>query len=163
MTAPDEAALFQILAVCHTHRDALREALNDIGERQFTQSDIENLTKVDRRLLDQFAYRYTRLQDDLGARLLPAALKALSEEVSTMPAIDRFNRLEQLGWLPSADEWLELRQIRNQFAHEYPETPDQRFERFQAAARAATRLLDILSGFSEKIENRFPAYQEKIQ
>jgi hypothetical protein len=112
VNAPEELALTQILKGCLTHRDALRDALDDIGARRFGPADIENLSKDDRRLLDQFAYRYTRLQDDLGARLMPAALKALGEEVATMPAIDRFNRLEQIGWLPSADEWLELRVIR---------------------------------------------------
>ena len=156
MTTPEELALRQGLQVCLVHGEALQDALYDIAKRRFIADDLQELTKQDRRLLDQFAYRYTRLQDDLGARVMPAALKALGEEVATMPAIDRFNRLEQIGWLSSAEEWLELRQIRNQFAHEYPETPDQRFERFQAAARAAQRLLAILREITAKIEHRFP-------
>ena len=73
------------------------------------------LSKQDRRLLDQFAYRYTRLQDDIGVKLMPAVLKVLGEDVALMSAIDRFARLEQLGWLASADDWQILRQIRNQF------------------------------------------------
>jgi hypothetical protein len=44
-------------------------------------------------LLDQFAYRYTRLQDGMGARLMPAVLKALGEDIGPMSAIDRFTRL----------------------------------------------------------------------
>ena len=51
------------------------------------------------------------LQDDMGARLVPAVLKALGEDVAPMSALDRFGRLEQLGWLPSADEWMALRQV----------------------------------------------------
>jgi len=35
-------------------------------------------------LLDQFAYRYTRLQDDMGIKLMPAVLKALGEDVALM-------------------------------------------------------------------------------
>jgi hypothetical protein len=31
-------------------------------------------------------------------------LKALGEDVALMSAIDRFARLEQLGWLASADD-----------------------------------------------------------
>lgn len=65
--------------------------------RALSQDDYAHLNKVDRRLLDQFAYRYTRLQDDMGARLMPAALKALVEDIGPMSAIDRFARLEQLG------------------------------------------------------------------
>ena len=107
--------------------------LADIVRRQFSSGDLDRLDKADRRLLDQFAYRYTRLQDDMGARLLPAVLTALGEDVVALSALDRFNRLEQLGWLPSADEWMELRQVRNQFTHEYPESAEERFERFSAA------------------------------
>jgi len=83
---------------------------------------LEQPGKGNRRLLDQFAYRYTRMQDDMGARLIPAILGALGEDVAAMSALDRLDRLEQLAWLPSADEWSELRRIRNEFTHDYPET-----------------------------------------
>lgn len=52
---------------------------------------------------------------------MPAALRALGEDVAAMSALDRFDQLEQIGWLRSAEEWSELRRIRNEFAHEYPE------------------------------------------
>lgn len=81
------------------------------------------LSSQDRRLLDQFAYRFTRLQDDMGGRLFPALLGALGKEVTAMSVIDRLNRLEQLGWIPLVDEWLELRRIRNEFAHDFRKIP----------------------------------------
>ena len=56
----------------------------------------------------------------MGARLMPAVLLALGEEVAAMSAPDRFNRMEQLGWLPSSDEWAALRRTRNEFAHDSP-------------------------------------------
>ncbi len=103
---------------------------------------------------EQLALR--QMQDDLGARLMPAALRALGEDVAALAALDRLDRLEQIGWLPSAEEWSELRRIRNEFVHEYPETAEERYQRFQAALQAAERLLVILRGFSRKIEQRFP-------
>ena len=114
---------------------------------------VANPGKEDRRLLDQFAYRYTRLQDDMGAKLMPASLKALAENVATMSALDRFARLEQLGWLVSADDWQTLRQIRNQFAHDYPDNPTERFERLQAAIHAAAQLIAVLTQFQSKIKS----------
>lgn len=111
---PEQLSLQQILGVCQGHADALADALQDMQLRGLSAEDYSHLSKEDRRLLDQFAYRYTRLQDDMGARLMPNVLKALGEDIGPMSAIDRYARLEQLGWIASADEWLALRQVRNQ-------------------------------------------------
>ena len=148
---PEQLALLQIHAVCQTHAETLTEALQDLQLRALTLDDYSHLAKEDRRLLDQFAYRYTRLQDDMGARLMPAVLKALGEDIGPMSAIDRFTRLEQLGWLDSADEWLAMRHVRNQFAHDYPDSATERFERLQAAAHAARQLVAVQQQFTNKL------------
>jgi hypothetical protein len=74
-----------------------------------------------------------------------------------MPALDRFNRLEQLGWLPSADEWLELRRMRNEFAHDYPETAKERFDQLQLALNAARRAREIFNFLGQKVLQRLSA------
>jgi hypothetical protein len=148
---PEQLALLQTHAVCQTHAETLTDALQDLQLRALTLDDYSHLAKEDRRLLDQFAYRYTRLQDDMGARLMPAVLKALGEDIGPMSAIDRFTRLEQLGWLDSADEWLAMRHVRNQFAHDYPDSATERFERLQAAALAARQLVAIQQQFTNKL------------
>lgn len=149
--SPEKLALQHIQTVCQGHAEALSEALQDMQLRALSVDDYSHMSKADRRLLDQFAYRYTRLQDDMGARLMPAVLKALGEDIAPLSAIDRFTRLEQLGWLPSADEWLTLRQIRNQFSHDYPDSPAERFDRLQAATQAARQLLKVTAQFQQKI------------
>lgn len=149
--SPEKLALQHALSVCLGHAEALLEALQDMQVRALSPDDYVSLNKEDRRLLDQFAYRYTRLQDDMGARLMPAVLKVLAEDIVPMSAIDRFARLEQLGWLPSSDEWLLLRQVRNQFAHDYPDSPAERYERLQVATQAAGQLLIVVERFKQKL------------
>ena len=149
---PEQLALHHSLALCQGHADALQDALRDIRIRGIGVDDYAHRSKEDRRLFDQFAYRYTRLQDDMGAKLVPAVLKALGEDVAPMSALDRFTRLEQLGWLASADDWQLLRQIRNQFAHDYPDSPTERFERLQAAIHAAAQLIAVLIRFQSKLK-----------
>lgn len=148
-------ALGQARTLCRNHQLGLMDALDDLDQRHLTGADLVRLGKEDRRLLDQFAYRYTRLQDDMGAKLLPGALRAMGEEISAMSVLDRLDRLEQLDWLPSADEWAELRRIRNEFTHEYPETAAERLERLQLAIASAKRLLEILEGFNRRIGDHF--------
>lgn len=74
--APEWLSLQQASATCHGHALALREALHDLAQRKLAQSELDALSKEDHRPLDQFAYRYTRLQDDMGTRLIPAVLRA---------------------------------------------------------------------------------------
>ncbi len=153
---PESLALEQALTIVRIHRQALAEALDDLQQRPLGIAQLQNLSKADRRLLDQFAYRYTRLQDDMGIKLMPAILRILQEDVARMSMLDRLNRLEQLGWLPSAEEWADLRRVRNEFAHDYPDTVAERFERLQLARAAAQRLLEILAHFEQQIQQRLP-------
>jgi uncharacterized protein with HEPN domain len=74
--------------------------------------DIELAERV-----DAFVARFGRLQDTMGDKLLPAILTWLSEPVG--PAIDNLARAERLGWIDSATEWVECRQLRNFMIHEY--------------------------------------------
>lgn len=73
---------------------------NDLGER-----------------VDAFVARFGRLQDTLGDKLLPGVLSWLAEPVG--PAIDNLARAERLGWIGSANTWIECRQLRNFMIHEY--------------------------------------------
>ena len=69
--------------------------------------------------LDAFVGRFGRLQDNLGDKLLPQLLDAMAEK--TGAAIENLDRAEKLGWIESADVWLEMRKLRNQMVHEYIE------------------------------------------
>jgi hypothetical protein len=73
-----------------------------------------------------------------------------------MPMLDRLSRMEQLGWLPDAEQWAELRRIRNEFAHDYPETTEERFERMQLAITSAQTVIELFNFLSRKIRERFP-------
>ena len=69
--------------------------------------------------LDAFVSRFCRLQDTIGDKFLPALLAAMAETVG--PAIDNLDKAEKLGFIASADVWMEMRRLRNQMVHEYIE------------------------------------------
>ncbi len=71
--------------------------------------------------MEAFVGRFGRLQDTVGDKLLPTLLTALGEK--TGAAIDNLDRAERLGLLKSADEWMTMRNHRNQMIHEYIEDP----------------------------------------
>ena len=72
---------------------------------------------------DQFVARFSKLQDAMGAKLFPAILELTKEQGNLTAFIDQLNRLEKIGAIPSSEQWLRLREMRNQFAHDYPEDP----------------------------------------
>ena len=69
---------------------------------------------------DQFIFRFTKLQDAMGTKLFRFALESLAENSRDLPLIDMLARAEQIGLLSSADDWMLLRNIRNELTHEYP-------------------------------------------
>jgi hypothetical protein len=69
--------------------------------------------------VEAFVGRFSRLQDTVGDKLLPLLLDSLGEKPSSV--IDNLDRAERLGWLTSADEWMTIRNLRNQMIHEYVE------------------------------------------
>ncbi|WP_295583245.1 hypothetical protein [uncultured Lamprocystis sp.] len=103
------------------------------------------------RILDQLLFRFSKLQDTLGLRLVPATLAALSEPFEDWPMIDRLNRLEKLGFI-DVDNWLGWREIRNRLAHEYPEQPETRFAAIESAIAAAADLAAAYRAWRAKLK-----------
>jgi hypothetical protein len=102
----------------------LQEARAEIGGRRFAPESVDDISSETRRLLDQLAYRFGKLQDTLGLRVLPGLLD-LSEEPlpESTPFGEKLQRLERLGVIPSVNQWRILRELRNQLAHEYLDAP----------------------------------------
>ena len=73
--------------------------------------------------LDQFLFRFSKLQDAIGQRLFSGLLELLKEPVKQQPFLDRLNRLEQLGVLEDKEQWLQLWSLRNTLSHEYENEP----------------------------------------
>jgi hypothetical protein len=96
--------------------------------------------------LDAFVGRFGRLQDNLGGdKLLPHLLVAMAEK--TGAAIENLDRAEQLGWIESADLWLEIRKLRNQMVHEYIED----LTILTSALQAGHDFVPVLMGTSKRL------------
>lgn len=111
------------------------ERLGPLAERPSDEALVE---------LDALTARFARLADILLQKVF-RAIDAV-ELVDEGSLIDRMNRAEKRGIIDSAAQWREIRQLRNQIAHDYVIT-DQR-ELFEATIRYAPELLRTL----EKIE-----------
>ena len=103
------------------------------------------------RILDQLLFRFTKLQDVMGSRLVPATLAALAEPYEDWAMIDRLNRLEKLGFVRT-DDWLSWRETRNRLAHEYPDDMETRFAAIESAVVAAGELAAAYRTWRSKLQ-----------
>lgn len=130
------------MAECQLHARVLADALDELGEAQFTAETVLDLTKETRRLLDQMAYRYAKLQDTLGEKCLPGLLWVIEEPIPpTATFAEKLQRLERLEIISDAKVWRELREIRIQLAHEYLDQPQLMAETLKRFVGATRRLL----------------------
>ncbi len=100
------------------HLQITSERFFEIEFTEETAKQLDNNVDYSERL-DAFVARFSRLQDTLGDKMLPQLLLALNESVRTQ--IDNLDKAERFGWIRSADEWVEIRNLRNQMIHEYIE------------------------------------------
>ncbi len=130
------------LAECGLHASVLSEAAHNLPAA-FAADQVAAIGVEQRRLLDQAAYRFMKLQDTLGEKVLPAILDLTMDPLPPEASFaERLQRLERLGAIPSATGWRQLREVRNSLAHEYPDHPE-----LQAAAltRFVRGLADCLA------------------
>ncbi len=100
--------------------------------------------------IELFAGRFSRLQDTVGDKLLEQLMRALGEP--PLPQLAKLDRAEKLGWLHSADLWLETRQLRNLLVHEYIEAPELLIASMRIALARCTLLFDTAERVSTEVD-----------
>jgi hypothetical protein len=111
-----------------------------ITAEQVSQLDDDTIDR-----LDLFLSRFGKLQDFVAGKLFRALARASLEDTSQdISLLDTLNRMEKFGVLGSIDDWLEIRLLRNAFAHEYLTDAAAIAENINAAARCYPILPDIL-------------------
>lgn len=102
--------------------------------------------------VEAFVGRFGRLQDTVGDKLLPLVLLVLGEKASA--AIDNLDRAERLGLINSADEWMAMRNLRNQMVHEYVEDPTVLASALQSGHAFVSVLVAAADRILAEIESR---------
>jgi Asp-tRNA(Asn)/Glu-tRNA(Gln) amidotransferase A subunit family amidase len=123
--------------------------------RQAFTADQAKLLETDPDLAERveaFVGRFGRLQDTVGDKLLPLLLTALGER--TAAVIDNLDRAERLGLIRSADDWMAMRNLRNQMVHEYVEDPVVLSNALQSGHAFVQALIDAAERMIAEIQQR---------
>lgn len=91
---------------------------------------------------DQCIYRFSKLQDCMGAKLFKSVLLYQGENVNK-PFLDILNRLESMDII-DVDEWFEIRDLRNEIAHDYDTNDETALNVLNAIYKIKNELKHIL-------------------
>ena len=114
--------VFDNLEESYKHLSRLETAfveLEKVYAFPLSPEDFSNMIKHSQYLAysDQSIYRFSKLQDCMGAKLFKSVLLYEGENVNK-PFLDILNRLESMDII-DIDEWFEIRDLRNEIAHDY--------------------------------------------
>ena len=113
-----------------------------------------HLNDVDMSFIDQLIFLFSKLQDTMGEKVFPAILVLAKEDVKKKTFIDILNRLEELEVVDKT-EWLKLREIRNDIAHEYSFNSDEVIDSIVAIYNVSDELIDIYKSAYNFCKDKF--------
>lgn len=140
---------------CDKHIVRISQAFEDIKEvlplsaRTYAALKDEHI-----RSLDQYLFRFAKLQDTIGDKLFRLILERYEENIQNLPFIDILNKLEKLGFLPSAKEWIVLRKIRNDISHQYDDEPEEMSQAINAILNQKPVLIEIYNRLKSQWINK---------
>jgi hypothetical protein len=116
--------LLKILNECDKHLLRMNSASKKMSSfMPLTSTKYENLTEDEIEHIDQFLFRFSKLQDAMGQKLFKSFLVSLDEDIENLPFVDILNRLEKIKILEDINIWRELREYRNELSHNYDDDP----------------------------------------
>jgi len=110
---------------CDKHLQRIEDAWGDFKEiLPLTVIKYQQLNKSQVQAIDQYLYRFTKLQDTLGEKIFRLIVAQYQPDES-FTFIDALNLLEKYGYIANVKEWLNLRKVRNEIAHQYDDEPEE--------------------------------------
>lgn len=95
----------------------------------------------------------------MGGRLFPAILRYLKEQYEDRPMLDKLNQLEKLGFINSVHQWQALLNIRNKFAHDYPEDSNKNAAQLNLAFESVKDLYFMLITVYSRLISDYPTLE----
>jgi len=104
-----------------------------------TINKFTTLTDEESDRLDAFRVRFYDLQDSLGSKTFRSILALEEERADTQ--LDVLNKIAKRRIINSFEEWKHLRDIRNLFSHDYPESDQERIDNLNVAYQGTLSLI----------------------
>jgi hypothetical protein len=136
----------------------LESAITQLGTLFPLQPDLfspQQLGPRDSLLLDGFRARFSDLQDMLGRTMFKTIALLDEDEMPDleMTTKERIALMEKRGLL-EGDTWQDIREVRNNFAHEYPDADAEKAANLNAAWQHAPVLLSVALAVTDYLRDK---------
>ena len=135
------------------HIELIEDSLEEL---QTPIEDYETLSKLQKFALNALIFRFSKLQDLLGAKIFRNYLEYSGYTTQGITFFDILKEIEKEG-IVDIDSWSELRELRNKIAHDYPEELDEMLESINLFIEKSSELVTI----SKKLEHNFYEIERK--
>lgn len=145
---------------CDLHIKRIGDALAKISSYfPITEDVYESFSIDDIQALDQFLYRYTKLQDKIGSSLLKNVMYLIEYADGTTMFIDILNILEKYNVIENAERWNMFRGLRNRLTHEYTndinlqiKTLNEVYDSYQYILRDFENIKNVIRKYQQNIK-----------
>lgn len=135
------------------HIELIRESLEEL---QTPIIDYDTLPKIQKFALNALIFRFSKLQDLIGAKIFRNYLDFSGYNVYQITFFDILKEIEKEG-IVDIDSWDMLRELRNKIAHDYPQELDEMLESINLFIEKSSELVTI----AQKLEQRFYEIERK--
>jgi uncharacterized protein with HEPN domain len=139
------------LKVSYLHLERLKTLSSDILQNNMLEK-LEDFETI--KTIDAFVYRFLKLQDYMGQKLFKNFLTSLGEDCDNLSFVDILDKLEKLSIIPSTDEWIQIRKLRNKLTHEYPDNISLVKDEIILAIEKIRNFEEVLRSISSYVKDR---------
>ena len=116
-----------------------------------TSNKFETISLENRDRLDVLAFRFSKLQDLLGAKIFREYLMLLQYPVEDKNFLELLRELDKEKII-DIDIWSEFRGVRNSISHDYPFEDEEKIEAINYLIKNVTYLINITKKIKENCE-----------
>ncbi len=141
------------IKIANTHEERIEAAFKFLHSIiPLKINDLDNFDDITIAFLELATNRFAKLQDIISTKIFPIIVSLIGQDDELQTFIDKLNILEKFHYLPSADSWADMREIRNSLAHDYPETDAEMVKELNKIFDATRVLLTYWKDLRKKLE-----------
>jgi len=139
-------------ALAHKEAEHLRYSLDTLFALPISLTWVRDLAQQPAlaEKVEAFASRFSRLQDQLGEKLLPRYAALVGESPKTF--LDTLAFAEKAELLSNADTFIAARRLRKALVHEYMQDAEIFLESLLAAREACELFFDVIDKVSSELQ-----------